>query len=137
MKRRQVLSSVAVGVVGSAGCLRFGEIFPDEGRAQIGAVGVVNLTDQAYSVSVQIERNGDRIHDRSYESDEISRSTVLERTWPCEPATFVVRAEATNDEEPFEVSFTEERVFDPDVVIERGGRAMVTKNTVGRNDCMS
>ena len=96
----------------------------------------MNLTDEEYSVSVQTERNGEQIHDNSYQVGQRGQADTIKRTWPCDPATFVVRARTTNDDEPFEVSFTEEAVFDPDILVERGGRASVTHNTVGENECM-
>jgi hypothetical protein len=54
----------------------------------MGAVGLANLTDQTYSVTVQIERNGERIHDETHEVPPEPDDRLIERTWPCKPAKF-------------------------------------------------
>ena len=138
MRRRALLHSLAaIGSAGLAGCLSVGTGSSDGGKAQIGAVGLANLTSQTYSVTVQIERNGERIHDETHEVPSEPDDKLIERTWPCEPAKFVIRAEATGDDEPREEVFTEEMVFDPDIHIENGGRTNITHNSVGQNECKS
>lgn len=138
MRRRYVLRTLAASTsLVLAGCVSEGNASPDGGQAQIGAVGLGNHTDQTYSVSVQIERSGERLHDEVHEVASEPEDGVIDRTWPCEPAKFVIRAKATADDEPQEEVFTEKEVFDPDVLIEDGGRVTITHNSVGQNDCMS
>jgi len=135
MNRRQVLRTLtaSTGLV-LAGCISE-EDASSNGEAQIGAVGLGNLTDRTYSVSVQIERNEDLLHDKTHDVAPEPDDTVIERTWQCEPAKFVIRAKTNADNEPREAVFTERKVFDPEILIEDNGRATITHNSVGGNDC--
>jgi len=110
---------------------------PGEGQAQIGSIGLGNITDQTYSVTVRIERNGEHLHDKTHEVAPEPDDGVIKQTWPCEPAKFVIRAKGTADDEPQEEVFTAQKVFDPDVLLEDNGRATITHNSVGRNNCTS
>jgi len=138
MKRRQALRTIAAstGLI-LAGCVSEDTGSPGEGQAQIGAIGLGNITDQIHSVTVRIERNGEQLYDKTHEVAPEPDDGMIKQTWPCEPAKFVIRAKGTADDEPQEEVFTAQKVFDPDVLLEDNGRATITHNSVGRNNCTS
>lgn len=137
MNRRQAIKTIAASsslVLG--GCLSGITGSPDEGRAQIGAIPLVNRTDQTLSMTVWVERDGEVIHEKTHEVPPTPAGVEVEQTWPCEPAKFVIRAKGPADDAPTEEVFTEEKAFDPFVTLRGEGWATIVP-LAGENKCSS
>ena len=87
--RRGVLTALGTCGVGLAGCTA---LFDEDPTISLLRVGAINWSDEAVTVEIRIERNGEDVGGETFSFDPGDDGRRLECTWSTDPGAFVVAA---------------------------------------------